>query len=713
VSPPAERGLPVLALCRLLIGLRLRLLRNRLRRGSQVGTARLAACFGLLVPVTYVGLFLSALQVIGKHGGQVAESGALVLVVSAIVLASTALKLSAAEAVTGAGGENEFLVARPVSLPALVVARGLSGVATDLYDALFLFPVLAAAAFAWDLGAGALAVAAASSVCVQVTVSACTQAGQIALVRLVPPARRRLASTVCALISALAMALLWMAGSTVLRAPASAARALTAHAEWLRLLPGAPIAAPLQALRAGNPSAAALSLAVLVGAAAAALAAADRVARLCTRRGWEQAEAPWLASGAGRPGRRPLGLFLKDWRLLTRDRARLITFLGLPALFVGVQVFGSAGWDWLAADATRLALVAYSLAAYAATFGPLQHMTAERRAFWLLRMAPLSLGRLLVVKAAFWALVVSGLVLVVYALLALVSGAPLDAAALTSALLAIGGAAGMSFLAVGLAAAVADLSDDTRPAVGLGTTYLFMLVAGLYNIVLLSPGLPRWRALLLYAVAAGASWVTGVRRAATLFDPEEARRRLLSPAAGALALVLLFLGERTTRALAQVLDPAAAPFAALPLIALVGVGAALHRLRRRPDDHPRPLGASLLIAAALGLGGALTAGTARAVLPPLLLVRPLVEELAARGLLQAGLQRNGDGPVRRAAILLTAAVAVWAVSPAPGSAIAVSTAVAPALAMAATGRLGAALLTRGLIEMFPLAAAFLATDGAK
>ena len=72
------------------------------------------------------------------HGGPAAESGALVLVVSAIVLASAALKVSAAEAVTGAGGENEFLLARPVSLPALVVARGLAGVATDLYDALFL-----------------------------------------------------------------------------------------------------------------------------------------------------------------------------------------------------------------------------------------------------------------------------------------------------------------------------------------------------------------------------------------------------------------------------------------------------------------------------------------------------------------------------------------------------------------------------------------------
>ena len=47
VSPSAAGGLPVLALCRLLIGLRLRLLRNRLRRGPQVGTARFAALLQL------------------------------------------------------------------------------------------------------------------------------------------------------------------------------------------------------------------------------------------------------------------------------------------------------------------------------------------------------------------------------------------------------------------------------------------------------------------------------------------------------------------------------------------------------------------------------------------------------------------------------------------------------------------------------------------
>src|SRR6185436_19726675 len=94
-------------------------------------------------------------------------------------------------AVVGGSGENAFLLTRPVSLATLVTARSFSGGTTDIFDARFLFPILVAAALVWGLGARGAVVAAATSVIVQVGVTAVAQAGQILLVRLVPPARRR------------------------------------------------------------------------------------------------------------------------------------------------------------------------------------------------------------------------------------------------------------------------------------------------------------------------------------------------------------------------------------------------------------------------------------------------------------------------------------------------------------------------------------------
>jgi hypothetical protein len=698
-----------LALCRLLIGLRLRSWRNRLKGGPNVGTARLATLIGLLVPAAYLGLFVSAFQVLGQQGPG-AERGGLALACTAIALASCALKIAGREAVTGAGGENEFLLARPVSLPSLVLARGLAGAVTDLYDALFLLPVLAAAALAWGLGPVALALAAVCSVLVQIAVSATAQGAQILAVRLLPPGGRRLFWTACALAAALAMASLWMAGSAVLRDPAGMSGFLGEYRRWIEWLPGAWIAAPLTALRAGAPLAAAAWLSALLIGSTMALTLASALAALCARRGWEPAGAPWAAGLPDRPDQRRSGLtlFRKEWRVISRDRTRLITFLAMPALFVGLQVFGSAGWTWLSGDVTRVGLLAYSLAAYAATFGPLQHMGAEGPAFWILHTAPLSMGRLLAAKAAFWTCLVAALAGSVYALLIALAGLPVGAEALGLGALLIAGAATVAFLAVGLATEVADLSDQRRPAVSIGTTYLFMLVAGLFNAALLQSGLDRWRALLLYLLAAAAAWGAGVARARLLFDAEATRRPALSPTLGAVGAVLLFLGERASRMAAAALDPQAATWAPLPWIALVGAGLVVHRWRNRSAAPWRggPL-AAVGQATALGVLAALAARMfgppASTIVPAVLLVRALVEEVAVRGLFQAGLTGAMATGARRLAVTGASVLAAWSVSGQPLSATGALAAVAPALTMAATGRLGAALLTRGLIEAAALA----------
>jgi hypothetical protein len=712
-SPGSARPLGPLTLARLLIGLRLRLLRNRLRGGPQVGTARLAAGISLLVPLAYLGLFASAFEILGLAGGVAAQSGALVLVCSAIALSSCALKIASREAVGAAGGESEFLMARPVSLPALVLARGLAGVATDLYDAFFLLPILAAAALAWRLGPPALLLSALASVLVQLAVSALSQAAQILLVRVVPPAARRLAGMACALTAALAMAALWMGGSAVLRAPEETAQWLLRHRSALSWLPGALIAAPLTSWRDGGGPAAVAAVLALAAISVGALGLAWWLARRFSRGGWEQADAPWVhqppadrgGDRGGGHGAGGLSLPGKDWRLFSRDRARLMAFLAMPALFVGMQVFGSAGWGWLRADPARLALLAYSLAAYAATFGPLQHMGTEGRAFWILRSVPLSPARLLGAKAAFWTALVGGLAALIFVLLALLAGVSPGRTTAGLAALVVVGAAVVSFLAVGLAAEVADLSDERRPAVGIGTTYLFMLVAGLFNVAILQPGSDRPRALLLYALAAVAAWSSGVARAAVLFDPEATTRRQLSPTVGALAAVLLFLGERAARAAATTLGAPTALWGQLPWLVAVGGGLWLYWRRNRA---PAPAAGGLRalawafalgllpgLAAAAWIGPAWTGLTWPAAL---LALRALVEELALRGVFQAGLARQWLGGAARSLPIVASALAAWAVNPAPLSAWGALAAIVPAVTMGLTQRLWAALMTRCLLQ---------------
>ncbi len=700
----ASGGLSPLGLCRLLIGLRLRLLRNRLAGGPQVATARLAALVGLLVPLAYLGLFATAFEVLGLTGGVAVQGRAVALVATAIALSSCALKIAGREAVTGMGGESAFLLTRPVSLSSLVLARGLAGVATDLYDAFFLVPILAAAAVAWNLGLAGFLLAAVASVFVQMAVTAVALAAQILVVRLVPPGRRRLLWTAGALTAAAAMAGVWMGGSAVLRAPAAPAQLLAEQA-WIGRLPGGLIAAPLVALREGAPLRAAGALLVLAAGSAAALALSWTLARLCARGGWEQADAPWV--GGARPagsGAR-LTLFGKDWRLFRRDPVRLAAFLAMPLLFVGMQVFGSAGWSWLRGDATRVALLAYSLAAYAATFGPLQHMAAEGRAFWILRTVPVPLGRLLAGKAAFQTSLVAGMAAAVYLLLALLAGVPAGAAAVGLGLLVVAGAAVVSWLAVGLAAEVADLSDERRPGVGIGTTYLFLLVAGLFNVALLQPSPDRLRALLLYLIAAGTAWTAGVERAALAFDAEATRRRVLSPTVGALAAVSLFLGERATTSLTATLGGAEVAWAQLAWMVLVGLAALAHRRRSPPSVPPR--GGALragVLALGVGLLGALAvqlSGLVRPVDLPLaaLLTRALAQEVVVRGVFQAGLARPQDGGSRRVAVAAVSALVAWSAGAGP-TCIA---AVAPAAVAALTGRLWPALVTRALLEILSVA----------
>ena len=184
----------------------------------------------------------------------------------------------------------------------------------------------------------------------------------------------------------------------------------------------------------------------------------------------------------------------------------------MPVIFVRVQLFGALGWTWSTASLERVSYLAFSLALYMATIGPLAHMQAERRAFWIMRTVPVSVGRLLAAKARAWSIVVGAVALLSFSFLS--AGAPVASvgAWLDGAAVVVGGAVGMTWLAIALAAGAADLSDDQRPAIGPATIYAFLFVGGLYNVLIGADLVTRARGYVLYGFALVAHWLEGVER---------------------------------------------------------------------------------------------------------------------------------------------------------------------------------------------------------
>ena len=353
-------------------------------------------------------------------------------------------------------------------------------------------------------------------------------ATQIAVVRVVAPARRRAVWMGLRLVGALALAAVWMVGTWVLRAPAALAAKLGAIAWWANLTPGGLIVAPLAAVVRGQTRGRAWRRSACSGlAAAAALLLAVAVARRAGMRGWEEAGAPWAEAAPVPSGQtRPITAATKDLRLITRDGGQMLVLIAMPAIFVGIQIFGSAGWTWSTASLARISCLAYSLALYMATIGPLTHMQAERRAFWILRTVPVPLGKLFAAKARAWSVVVGGAAAFAFLPLALVmpsAGAGRLGSVVVAGFLVVGGAVSMTFLAIAMAAGGADLSDEQTTAVGPATIYAFLLVGGLYNLVLTGDPRTRLSGLGLYLFVTGAYWGAGVARAEICLDAEAVR----------------------------------------------------------------------------------------------------------------------------------------------------------------------------------------------
>jgi hypothetical protein len=729
-GPPlvTEDGIGALRLARLWIGFRLRVLWNGMRARGRGRFPILIVGVGLMMSSAYVLLFAQAFSIICQRtdvAGQVTALGAVALT---IALGSLTAKAASSDAVLAGSPENEFLLSRPVALPTLVVARCLAEAATDPLGALFLLPVLLAATLTWDLPRGAVLLGAVVSMLVQLGVSALAQTTQIAIVRFVPRARRRGAWMVLRLFAALSMASLWMLGTRVLRAPESLAASLPPLEPLVSRSPGALIVGPLAALVRGSASGAALALGALAAATAAAVWLAAAVARVAGMRGWEEAGATWAdADARPRSARAPLlTAATKDLVLITRDRGQLLTLVAMPVIFVGVQLFGALGWSWSTASLDRVCHLAFSLALYMVTIGPLTHMQAERRAFWILRAVPVSVGRLLAAKARAWSVVVGAVALLVYAIMS--AGAPVagPAAWLGGALVVVGGAVGMTWLSVALAAGAADLSDDARPAFGPATIYSFLFIGGLYNVLIGADVdlATRARGYVLYAFAIVAYWLDGVERAVICLDAEAVRARRLTLRDGASFLIAFTLGRQAVARVvpATSLDALVDPRVASLVVPVIVAGLAALYLWRRPAPRA-PAGLGSAAAIAVALGGA-AGGLARALGPagaavleePLGLAHAgallLAEELVYRGLVQRAVEeavagRGSAAPARArivaAAVSLPFALVAATGPSAPRLGVLLALHGAAAVTRAITGRNSASILARIAAAAVPLA----------
>lgn len=661
-------------LMKLLVQFRIRHARHAFW-GAAGSSTRWVSLAALLLPVAYVGLFVSAFQVVGQRAAWPVQVATLAVVAGGLTMASLVSKLTGGDAIVAGTGENEFFLSRPVGLGRLVMARALASALLDVWGALFLFPVLVAAALVWRLGWQGGLVALLTSWLLQVILVALGQAVSVGLLGRLSLPRRRLLQTGLGLWAAASVATLWLVASFVLRQPARFVEVISPWAAAINASPLLVLVAPLQALKTSGAVSAALWLLALGGVAAVVVRAAGGLAARAAKTGWEDAAlpfAPSAAPGASQRSGKPLSMAGKELRLLLRDRGRLVSLLAMPLLFVGVQTFGAVGLEAFGGDARRAALLAYSLAAYLATLGPLPHMQGERRAFWILRSVPVPLWRLMWGKTKAWLLLIMGFGGAAYWATVLLALPQAYARLVTWVLfgLVMLGCALVCVLAVGVGCNVADLSRDDRNALGPGAVYVFLMVAGLFNLALLREAELIWRTLLLYAAAVALVWMTGMQRAAQAFDPE--RRRALTPGDGALAAILLYAGTQLVVVAPTGLSPFALQTTRAVWAVMVCAGAALFMfsLRAKPRTKRQPVRLravarallSLLVAATLMLGLYRQWGP----VVQLAVILVVAEEVVFRGLLQRGLQQH-FGPLLRhrawAAALAFGVSSVATVSP--------------------------------------------------
>jgi hypothetical protein len=677
-----SRSPGTLALIRLLLRIRWLSLFHRFRAHGRVGW--LVPVLALLTPLSYVALFGQALVELGGQPQKDADELAVVLMALALLLATFTNRLASGLSLLATAPENELVLARPVPLSRLTVARVWSQTLADPLGALFLLPLWTAPVLIWRLSWAAFVLSALVSLVLQLAVVSAAQLADVVLARTIPPRARGTLSVTLRLLAVAALAALWVAGSQVVRDPAAFARHVPAWRPWIGQGVLAWPAAHVLALRRHEPAAAAVAVLRLAALAALLLVAVSQVARHLAKAGWEEPTPAWASTAPGGQGR-VLTPWRRELRLLGRDRGRLALIALVPIAFIAVPLLTSQGWDWTSARPERVAMLVFSLVVYLAASGPLLHMQGEQRAFWILQTVPLPLGRIMAWKATTWGalfLLLAGLSGLALAVGVRGSGGLSDAwtcgRELRALVLLAGGSAGLGFLAVGMGSSRVDLAEPGRAAVGPGTFYAFLLLAGLFNVVLSGEGDIALRGGLLFAIAVVAVWHTGMAHLRWAHDATERdweRPRASAAALFTLAAYLLpvAVGRLPPRLAASFVTTADAILLAVGLYLLV---------RWRRWLRPQPVGirsafGSTSLALAVAVVAAIAARGARHSAPPgasvtAVVIQAALLEIGQRGVVQGAVsflfEQRGTRPwVAAAAGAFAGLLGAWIVAGSAGS----------------------------------------------
>ncbi len=296
-------------------------------------------------------------------------------------------------------------------------------------------------------------------------------------------------------------------------------------------------------------------------------------------------------NGASSSGRFfPTGIIGKDMRLLLRDRNFLVQALVVPIVLVGFQLMINGGLvDAIGSNFQHAAAFAYGLGSYALTATALGVIAVEGNALWMLYAFPVSLHRIILKKTVLWA----GCALA-YTVIALVvcafTAKRLEAVDIVYAGMACAGVVIYAFIAAGLGMLGTDpLETEVKRRLGVGTVYLYMVLAAMFGYAIYAPSWWTQAAqLVLSCLLAYALWQKVSDHAPFLLDPVAKPPAQVSLADGLIAVLAFFVLQGLISlfaTLALKLEPGPALTIAFGASGAIVACLALHAFWRRRVPH--------------------------------------------------------------------------------------------------------------------------------
>jgi hypothetical protein len=407
------------------------------------------------------------------------------------------------------------------------------------------------------------------------------------------------------------------------------------------------------------------------------------------------------AAGAG-PEKRTLltPVQARELRLLSRDRTFLVQSLVLPVLVIGAQFwFGTGGDLYASALGTPkgLAVIAFSMAAYALMFSAFQTLNTEGNALWILYSVPHPIEQVLRQKAILWGIVCLVYPLAIFAFV-MVSGMG-TSEMLGLAPIVLAGVPIFAVIATALGVFACDpLAQVVQRRLRPSYMYLYMLLASLYAYAIFASTVWQRASLMVLTALLGLSlWQKARDHLPYLLDPSASPPARVSLSDGLIAAMMFFVVQGLV-GLIFVLSGQKEPTGRALLIGFSVAGAVTFLQMRfvfwrlKSEGVPRTFGAGYSRALALGAGGGAAAalgafaylllaqhtslleGARESVLVSVqdqlwiavlaVAAAPIFEEFIFRGLIFGGLRRT-LGPV----ISVLASAAIFALVHPPFSVI--------------------------------------------